>query len=46
MVEVGILPRAGGWCDQAALFCDGAALVLSMRARYRKEQMKRGQGNA
>lgn len=45
MVEVGILPGSGGWKEQAALFCDGARFVLNLRARYRKEQMKRGKGN-
>lgn len=45
-VQLGILPVAGGWCDQAALFCEAADLVAHHSARYheqRLEAMRKGQ---
>jgi hypothetical protein len=46
LVESGILPVAGGWRDQAALFTDAARIVLHARARYRQKLTEHGKGNS
>lgn len=38
LLEVGILPVAGGWEDQAATFCDAVRIALHERAGYRERR--------
>lgn len=40
-LQLGILPVAGGWCDQAATFCDASELVGNQQARYLEQQLER-----
>jgi hypothetical protein len=41
LIESGVLPDAGGWCDQAASFCEAAAVALSARRQFEQEARKR-----
>lgn len=42
LIEAGILPVAGGWRDQAAVFIDAVRFVSIERAAYDKEKHTRG----
>ncbi len=42
LLEVGILPCAGGWRDQAAVWCDGTRFALNERASYQQEAQRGG----
>lgn len=39
-LQVGILPAAGGWCDQAAAFADAADLVGRQQQRYHERRIE------
>lgn len=41
LIELGLLPVAGGWADQSATFFDALVLVLREKAGYEKQRAKR-----
>lgn len=46
LIELGILPVAGGWAEQSATFFDALVLVLREKAGYEKQRAKREQERA
>jgi hypothetical protein len=38
LIESGVLPDAGGWLDQAATYCDAAAIALSARRDFARSK--------
>jgi len=46
LLEAGVLPVAGGWCDQAATFVQAVLIVSAEKAEYDRRRIEKANRGA